>query len=226
MGLRLDLLNISKSYGGKQVLRNCSFSFDKAGVYAIMGQNGAGKSTFLRICSLLEEPDDGEINYFSGDRKINKDIGLRRMITLVLPKVGLFNSTVFNNAAYGLKIRGIKGREMDERIEKALDFAGLINKKDQNALTLSSGEAQRLGIARALIIEPEMLFLDEPTASVDEENTGIIEEIILNMRKNNDSTIVIATHDRQQAERLADDLLIMNEGIIKAGTASKPLSMR
>lgn len=216
MGLRLELLNISKSYSGKPVLKDCSFSFNKAGVYALMGQNGAGKSTFLRICSLLEEPDSGEINYFSGDNIIKKDMDLRRMITLVLPKIGLFNTTVFDNAAYGLKIRGIKGNEMRERVESVLDFTGLVHKRKQNALTLSSGETQRLGIARALVIEPEMLFLDEPTASVDEENTKIIEDIILNMRGNNRSTIVITTHDRVQAQRLADGLFILSEGQIAA----------
>ncbi|MCL4457851.1 MAG: ATP-binding cassette domain-containing protein [Nitrospirae bacterium] len=214
MGLRLDVLNISKSYDGKPVLRDCSLSFDKADVYALMGQNGTGKSTFLRICALLENPDNGEVNYFSGSGIISKDIELRRRITLVLPKIGIFNTTVFQNAAYGLKIRGIKGNEMENRVEKALDFVGLIHKKDQNALTLSSGEAQRLGIARAIVIEPEILFLDEPTASVDEENTRIIENIILSMKEEGGSIIIITTHDRSQAERLADTLLIMRGGTI------------
>lgn len=233
MGLRLDVLNISKRYDGKPVLKDCSLSFDNTGVYVLMGQNGTGKSTFLRICALLENPDRGEINYFSGDNPLcppllrgelkgdtfsegilKKDIALRRRITLVLPKIGIFNTTVFKNAAYGLKIRGIKGNEMENRVEKTLDFVGLIRKKDQNALTLSSGEAQRLGIARAIVIEPEMLFLDEPTASVDEENTRIIENIILNMRKEGGSTIIITTHDRPQAERLADTLLIIRGGTI------------
>ncbi|MDI6801352.1 MAG: ATP-binding cassette domain-containing protein [Thermodesulfovibrionales bacterium] len=214
MGLRLDVLSISKSYSGKAVLKDCSLSFDKAGVYVLMGQNGTGKSTFLRICSLLENPDSGEVNYLSGDNILIKDIGLRRRITLVLPKVGLFNTTVFNNAAYGMKIRGIKGRELKERIDSALNFVGLLHKKSQNALTLSSGEAQRLGIARALAIEPEILFLDEPTASVDEENTRIIEDIILNMKKERRSIIIITTHDGVQAGRLSDRLLLLDKGWI------------
>lgn len=214
MGLRLYLSNISKSYAGKPVLKDCSFSFDKAGVYALTGQNGSGKSTFLRICALLENPDNGEVDYFSGNGIVSNDLELRRRITLVLPKIGIFNATVFQNAAYGLKIRGIKGNEMKERVEKALDFVGLIHKKDQGAPTLSSGETQRLGIARAIVIEPEILFLDEPTASVDEENTRIIENIILNMKKEGKATIIITTHDRPQAERLADTLLIMRGGTV------------
>jgi tungstate transport system ATP-binding protein len=171
----------------------------------------------LRICALLEPPDRGEINYLSGSDIVKKDAELKRRMTLVLPKVGVFNTTVFKNAAYGLKIRGIKGNEMEERVNKALDFVGLIHKKNQNALTLSSGEAQRLGIARAMVIEPEIFFLDEPTASVDKENTEIIEDIILNIRKNAKSTVVITTHDMSQAERLSDIMLIMSEGKIIQG---------
>lgn len=214
MGLRLDVLNISKSYTGKPVLKDCSFSFDKAGVYVLMGQNGTGKSTFLRICSLLEQPDSGAVHYLSGDNIAIKDVELRRKITLVLPKVWLFNTTVFKNTAYGLKLRGVKGRKLDDRVERTLDFVGLSHKRSQNALTLSSGEAQRLGIARALVVEPEILFMDEPTASMDEENTRIIEDMISNMKKEGRSIVIITTHDGAQAERLTGRILLMQEGKI------------
>jgi tungstate transport system ATP-binding protein len=181
-----------------------------------MGANGSGKSTFFRICMLLEAPDSGEVTYLSGDSILNKDITLKRRITLVLPKVGLFNSTVYNNAAYGLKIRNVSKGEIAGRVEKVLDFVGLSDKKRQNALTLSSGEAQRLGIARAIVIEPEILFLDEPTASTDQENTEIIEDIILKMGKEGRAKVIITTHDREQAIRLAVKVLIMKNGSIAA----------
>lgn len=199
------------------MLKDCSFSFDKSGIYVLTGHNGSGKSTLLRICALLEDPDKGKINCFSGNNIVKKDMELRRRITLVLPKVGAFNTTVFKNAAYGLKIRGIKYNEIEERVSKALEFVGLTHKKNQNALTLSSGETQRLGIARAIVIDPEIIFLDEPTASVDRENTGIIENIILNIKRQNKSTIVITTHDMSQAERLGNIMLIMSEGKIIQG---------
>lgn len=214
MSLRLNISNVWKSYNGKPVLNSCSFSFDRNGVYVLTGSNGSGKSTLLRICALIESPDKGEVNYFSGDNLVSKDIGLRRRITLVLPGIGVFNTTVFNNAAYGLKIRGDKSKEVERKVNDALKFVGLIHKKDHNALTLSSGETQRLGIARAMVIEPEMLFLDEPTASIDNENTEIVEDIILNMKKEGRSKIIIAGHDMLQAERLADCMLIMDEGKI------------
>ena len=214
MSLRLYISDAWKSYNGKPVLNACSFSFDRNGVYVLTGSNGSGKSTLLRICALIESPDKGEVNYFSGDNIISKGIELRRRITLVLPGIGLFNTTVFNNAAYGLKIRGDKSKEIERKVNDVLKFVGLIHKKNHNALTLSSGETQRLGIARAMAIEPEMLFLDEPTASIDNENTKIVEDIILNMKKEGKSKIIIATHDMMQAGRLADCMLLMDEGKI------------
>ncbi|TAL22351.1 MAG: ATP-binding cassette domain-containing protein, partial [Nitrospirae bacterium] len=154
----------------------------------------------------------GEVNYFSDKVALKKDMELRRRITLVLPKIGVFNTTVFNNAAYGLKIRGMKRKDVDEKTDNALDFVGLINKKNRPALTLSSGEAQRLGIARAMIIEPDIIFLDEPTASIDEKNTEIVEEIILKIKKQTGATIILTTHDASHAKKLAGKILFMKDG--------------
>ena len=214
MNLTLVVSRICKSFNAKPVLKDCSFSFEKSGTYVLMGHNGSGKSTFFRICALLEEPDAGEVRYFSGTEIVKKDVQLRRRITLLLPRVGVFNTTVSKNVSYGLRIRGTKGIEINEKVDKALEFVGLTHKRNQNALTLSSGETQRLGIARALVLEPEIIFLDEPTASVDQENTSAIEDIILRMKKKGGSIVIIATHDMSQAERLSDRLLIMKDGRI------------
>jgi tungstate transport system ATP-binding protein len=214
MGLTLSIFNVYKSYDGKHVLKDCSYLFERSGTYVLTGPNGSGKSTVFRICTLLEDPDRGDVNYLSEGSAVAKTIELKRRITLLLPKVGVFNTTVFKNVAYGLMIRGINRDEMTERVMKALDFVGLKHKTNQKALTLSSGETQRLGIARSMVIEPEILFLDEPTASVDQENTEIIEDIILKVKKMGKSIVVITTHDMAQAERLADWLLLMKDGKI------------
>ncbi len=217
MKLGLRISKIAKAYNGNEVLKDCSFLFHRPGVYVLTGANGCGKSTFLRICALIEEADSGEINYISEGAILPKDLELKRRITLVLPKIGVFNATVFKIVAYGLGIRGIKGKEVTKRVMDALEFVGLEDKKDQNGQTLSSGETQRLGIARAVVIRPDMLFLDEPTASVDQKNTAIIEDIILKMKSEGKVTAIITTHDKEQAERLADSLLVMRDGKITEG---------
>jgi len=216
MSLFLKVSDLWKVYNGSPVLQGVSFSFDECGIYVLMGDNGTGKSTFLRICALLDHYDRGEVNYISNGQLLPHDIELRRMVTLVLPKIGVFDTTVFNNVAYGLRLRGLQREEICNRVNSAIDFVGLRHKSKQAALTLSSGETQRLGIARALVINPQMLFLDEPSAFVDVKNREIIEEIILRLKKERKSTVILATHDMRQAERLADRLLILMQGRITA----------
>jgi len=215
MNLTLQVSDIAKSYNGNTVLDHCSFSFDAVGTYVLTGPNGCGKSTFLRICALIEQPDRGSVTFYEEDSKLKENIDVKRRMTLVLPKVGIFNTTVMKNAAYGLRIRDTDKASVLEKTHRALEFVGLAHKSNQNALTLSSGETKRLGIARALVIEPDILFLDEPTASVDSKNTKIIETILESLKSGNKSIVVIATHDNDQAKRLADRLLVMKNGKIR-----------
>jgi len=213
--VKLLIDHIAKSYDNRTILKDCSYAFSNSGVYVLMGQNGCGKSTLLRICSLIEQPDRGELLFRENGRDLAPDMGLRRRMTLVLPRTGVFNTTVFNNVAYGLKIRHLQKQVVAEKVRQVLAFVGLEHKKKQHAQTLSSGETQRMGIARALALDPEILFLDEPTASVDQENTEIIESIIQTMKKAGRTMVIMTTHDRDQAERIADQLLIMKEGRIE-----------
>lgn len=210
--MKLQVTGIRKSYDGRLVLDECSCTFADQGVTALMGGNGSGKSTLLRICALLEQPDGGAISYADDDRDLVPDLALRRRITLVLPRVGLFNATAAENVAYGLAVRSVPREDTRERVRQALSFVGLERKAQQRALTLSSGESQRLGIARAFAVNPEFLFLDEPTASVDEENTVIVERLITDLKRQGRTTIVLTTHDREQAERLADHVLLLKGG--------------
>jgi tungstate transport system ATP-binding protein len=213
MALELAVSNIWKIYNNKSVLKDLSFTFDKKQIYAIMGPNGCGKTTFLKICALLEKPDKGEVLYLNPEKKpLKEDINLLRKITYVFPQVGIFNASVFDNVAYGLKIRGFKKKEIIPKVEEVLDFVGLLHKKKQNALTLSSGEAKRMGIARAIVIDPEFIFLDEPTAFVDAENVKIIEKILLQLKENGKSTIIVATHDTSFAEKVGDIILKLEDG--------------
>jgi tungstate transport system ATP-binding protein len=215
MSLKLVISNLWKGYGDKTILKDLSYVFDEKKVYVIMGPNGSGKTTFLKICALLETPDKGEVHYYNSTNKIlPKDINLLRKITYVFPEVGIFNTSVFDNVAYGLKIRGFNKKEINSKVEEVLDFVGLSHKKKQNALTLSSGEAKRMGLARAMVIKPEFLFLDEPTAFVDTENTKLIERLLIKIKDQKTTTIVIATHDSPFAFTVGDEIVKLENGKI------------
>jgi tungstate transport system ATP-binding protein len=211
MNIKLSVSRIVKSYGKKKVLEGCTVAFG-TGVTAVMGPNGCGKSTLLRICALLERPTSGDLKYYYASKGVPHDLKLMRKISLVLPRTGIFNTTVWKNASYGLGVRGTGRREKKARTKEILNTVGLYERRKQNALSLSNGEAQRLVLARAMVLEPEVLFLDEPTASLDEENAAIVEGIILGMKKPGGPTVIIATHDRAQAERLADRTLVIRQG--------------
>jgi tungstate transport system ATP-binding protein len=214
MGLTLEVAHLSKSYNGQAVLRDCSYAFGPGQCFALQGPNGSGKSTFFRIAALLEPPDAGEVRYRDHGAVLPPDLRLRRRLTLLLPQIGVFNTTVFNNVAYGLKIRGWSRQEIEARVNDVLVQVGLAPQRGQNALELSSGQTKRLGLARALVIEPEVFLLDEPTANIDPENAEIIEQIIINLKTAGKSTIIVVTHDPAQARRLGDHLLVMDNGRI------------
>jgi tungstate transport system ATP-binding protein len=149
MSIRLSISDVKKIYGGRVVLGGCSATFE-GGVTALMGPNGSGKSTLLRICALLEMPTSGLIRYFDNDGDLEHDISLKRKISMVLPGGGIFNTSVFKNAAYGLKVRGVDKAIIDEKVREVLDMVGLSSISKQNAHAISSGEVQRLALARAM----------------------------------------------------------------------------
>ncbi|MBA7539912.1 Vitamin B12 import ATP-binding protein BtuD [subsurface metagenome] len=135
-------------------------------------------------------------------------------MTLVNQDPFLFHSTVYNNIAYGLKIRSIPSKVQKSRIRSALNIVGLSGFKDRKADQLSGGEAQRGVIARALVIEPEVLFLDEPTANIDQKHVDVVERIIKKIKKEIKTTVIFTTHDLSQAYRLADEVISLLDGKI------------
>ncbi|MFZ2087617.1 MAG: ATP-binding cassette domain-containing protein [Desulfobaccales bacterium] len=215
MGLTVHLAGISKTYRGAPILKDITYTFAAGQHYLLMGDNGSGKSTLFRIAALLEAPDRGELRYLDGDRVLALDIDLKRKITMVFPKVGVLSRTVFENVAYGLKIRGMNNREIRERVAGSLEKVALTHKSAQLATTLSSGETMRLGLARALAIEPKVLFLDEPTTHIDKHNTRLIEEVIGRIRQEQALTLIIISHDPAQADRLGGRRLWLSDGKIE-----------
>ena len=209
--------SLKKVYNGKIVLDVDNLNFQEGKIYAIVGPNGSGKTTLLNILNLLEKPDEGQIFFYDQEitNKSNSDtLEIRRRMTLVNQDPFLFHSTVYDNIAYGLKIRSIPSKVQKSRIRSALNIVGLSGFKDRKANQLSGGEAQRVVIARALVIEPEVLFLDEPTANIDQKHIDIVERIIKKIKKEIKTTVIFTTHDLSQAYRLADEVISLLDGKI------------
>lgn len=213
---KIEAHNIIKRYNSRFALE-CSLDIQRNALYAIVGPNGSGKSTLLKIISLNDRPDSGSVDYFDGDSPVPNpfnNISLRRKAALVPTRAALFKETVYDNTAYGLKLRKVAKKEMRERVIQALHVVGLSEKADSDAHELSSGEAQRLALARALALDPSALFIDEPTASLDPDNTGIIEDIISKRVKSSGKITVMVTHNLNQAKTLADLVIFMYKGKI------------
>ncbi|MGQ9551783.1 MAG: ABC transporter ATP-binding protein [Candidatus Bathycorpusculaceae bacterium] len=212
--LAVEMQSICKEYSGKQVLKDVSFKVQNGEIFVLVGPNGAGKTTLLRILDLLEPPTSGRvlfdgksIDYFSRDKA-----ALRRRIGMVFQQTVLFNMSVFDNVKYGLRVRGREREEADRMVEAVIELVQLRGLEHKNALALSGGEAQRVALAQALVTEPELLLLDEPTANLDPRNVSIVEEALLRVNREKKTTTIMATHNMFQAENLAHRVAVINEG--------------
>jgi tungstate transport system ATP-binding protein len=199
---------------------SCSLTLRAGYIHVLIGPNGSGKSTLLRMLSLIEMPDSGTVIFRAEREYVNpySDITLRRRVVLVSTRPVVFRESLLKNVLYGLRLRGIKNRDALLRAEDALRRVGLYEMKEEPATGLSSGEKQRLSLARAVAIDPDVLMLDEPTVNLDPENTEVIERTILSM-KNPDRTILFVTHNLFQARKLADRVIFIRDGrILEHGT--------
>jgi len=212
----IETLNIGQKYGGQDVLKDVSLDIEAGEVFALIGPTGAGKTTLLRLLDLLETPDAGSIRFDGRDVTANKSLRLkaRRRMAFVLQKPVVFNMSVYDNVACGLKWRGEKEPALRQRVNQALELAGMAQYAKRNARTLSGGETQRVAIARALAIAPEVLFLDEPTANLDPVSTAKIEEVLAHIIAEGKTTVVMATHNMSQGQRLAGRIGVMMNGCL------------
>jgi tungstate transport system ATP-binding protein len=201
----IQTVDVGQSYEGCDVLKNINLSINKGDILALIGPTGAGKTTLLRILDLLEKPHYGQVYFDGAEVSKSKELQLkaRRRMAYVHQKPIVFTANVFNNVAYALKWRHVKNAAVRSKTEDILELVGLADYRHRNAKTLSGGETQRLAIARALITEPEVLFLDEPTANMDPISVSKIEEVLAHVIEEKKTTVVMATHDMSQGQRLA-----------------------
>jgi tungstate transport system ATP-binding protein len=210
VSIHLQLSEIKKCYRSVKALDSVSLEMEGGKIIVFLGFNGAGKSTLMRILSGLENPDSGTIlfNNQNTDAKT-----LRQISTLVFQKTIMFTMNVYDNLAYGLKIRMVPKEEIAKRIPEALQAVRLSGFEKRRAKKLSGGEQQRIALARAFLLDPSVLFLDEPTANLDPNSATIIEKAIID-KKNSQRIIVMATHNLNQARRMADEIVHIHNGEI------------
>ena len=213
--LKIRAENLNFYYGDVRVLHEISISLHSNQVSAFIGPSGCGKSTFLRTLNRMNDIIPGirvEGKILIDDRNIYQGgtdvVDLRRRVGMVFQKSNPFPKSIFENVAYGIRINGMARdrNDLSERVEQSLQHAALWDEvKDRlhsSALALSGGQQQRLCIARALAVRPEILLMDEPASALDPIATQRIEELIYDLKK--DYTIVIVTHNMQQAARVSD----------------------
>lgn len=204
--LQVEKLSYRASH--ESLINQLSFTIDKPGVTAIMGPNGAGKSLTLRLLHGLLEPTNGHIKWGNCHRSEQ----VFQQQAMVFQKPILLRRTVLENLTYTFKIKGTKDKnKQQELINQALNRAKLTTQAKSPARQLSGGEQQRLVMARALMHHPAILFLDEPTSSLDPNATQAVESLI-KTAANEETKIIIVTHDIGQARRISDEIIFLNKG--------------
>jgi tungstate transport system ATP-binding protein len=196
---------------------------DKGDLLAIVGPSGSGKTTLLRLLDLLEEPSKGQILFDGMDTACSENdrLRLRRRIGIVFQQSIMFNTSVYNNVAYPLRIRN-ETADLTRRIKEVLGLVRLTGFEERRATTLSGGEMQRVSLAQALVFEPELLLLDEPTANLDPKNATIIEQAVTRINRERKATVVMSTHNMLQAENLASKAAVLRKGeLAEIGSVSE-----
>ncbi len=220
----VETINLGQSYGEGYVLRDINLKIQKGEVFALIGPTGAGKTTLLRLLDPLELPASGKV-YFDGVEVTHpkaERLGVRRRMSFVQQKPVVFNMSVYDNIACGLRWRREKNEIIRQKVEGALELVGMTTYRERNAKTLSGGETQRVAIARALVTDPELLLLDEPTANLDPVSVSKVEEVLSDIISGRKTTIVMASHDMSQGQRLASRVGVLIGGeLLQVGSPSQ-----
>ena len=215
--LPLELTDVSLRAGKNLVIKNLSCRFaNQPQCSVVIGPNGAGKSMFLKLCHGLVTPNSGRITWAGGENSGRHG----QFQAMVLQRPVLLRRSVNANIAFVLKSKKLSRTERDHQVAEALDHAGLSRYSNTPARRLSVGEQQRLALARAWAVRPELLLLDEPSANLDPAATHLIENIIQEAMEWG-AKIIMTTHDLHQARRLADEILFLHRGRLKERAVSE-----
>ena len=221
---------ILEKTGATVGVSRADLNIKKGEIFVIMGLSGSGKSTLVRMLNRLIEPTEGQVlidgqNIMDMDDEALRDIR-REKISMVFQNFGLFpHRTILENTEYGLEVQGIAKEERQEKAERALDNAGLLSYKDQKPGQLSGGMQQRVGLARALANDPEILLMDEAFSALDPLIRRDMQDELIEMQEALQKTIVFITHDLNESLRLGDRIAIMKDGeVVQVGTGEEILT--
>ena len=210
--MSITIEKVNKFYGKQQALTDISFSLKKGEIVGFLGPNGAGKTSFLRLLHGLDKPTTGSITW-DPSAKIEEQ-------SFVFQSPVILKRNVIENVYYPLMLKGTSKKEAITQAEYWLERTSLNHKAYEPAISLSGGEKQRMVIARSLISDPKLIFLDEPTVNLDGKSKSQIEKLLKQVI-NNGTKIIMATHDLGQAKRLGNDILFLHHGkLLEVGSVT------
>jgi D-methionine transport system ATP-binding protein len=219
------LKGISKIYGAVTAVRHVDLNIPSGCIYGIIGRSGAGKSSLLRVMSLLETPDTGEVYY--NDERADTLCGKallerRRKMGMIFQNFNLLGSrNVSGNIAYPLEIAGMNRKQIDKRVDELLEMVDIADKRKARLRELSGGQKQRVAIARALAATPEVLFCDEATSSLDPQTTRSILALIRDLQQRLKISVVLITHQMEVIREICHEVAVLDEGtIVENGSVS------
>jgi len=220
--MTIVLKQVSKSYATIAAVREVDLSIQTGCIFGIIGRSGAGKSSLLRTMSLLERPNSGEV-YYGGER-VDDLAGRallvrRRKMGMIFQNFNLLGSrSASGNIAYPLEIAGLPKKQIDRRVRELLEMVGISDKRKARMRELSGGQKQRVAIARALAANPEVLFCDEATSSLDPQTTRAILALIRDLQERLKITVVLITHQMEVIRQICQEVAVMEDGrIVETG---------
>jgi putative spermidine/putrescine transport system ATP-binding protein/spermidine/putrescine transport system ATP-binding protein len=211
---RVELINIQKSYGSVHAVKKANVVFEEGSFTTLLGPSGCGKTTILRMISGLVGPTSGDI--MIGGRRVNDVPIHQRNLGLVFQNYALFpHRTIGENIAFGLKYRGVSKSDVSDKVRTALEIVRLPGVEDRYPQQLSGGQQQRIALARAIVIEPDVLLLDEPLSALD---ANLREDMRVELKAIQDRigvTTIFVTHDQSEALAMSDKIVVMSAGVVE-----------
>jgi ABC-type Fe3+/spermidine/putrescine transport system ATPase subunit len=221
----LELDAVSKRFGATVTADRLSLRVGRGEFFTFLGPSGSGKSTILRMIAGLEQPDGG--NILVDGRDVAGVPPWKRNLGMVFQQYAIFpHMTVAENVGYGLKVRGLSGVDIGDKVAAILRLVGLAGMDGKNATLLSGGEQQRVALARALVLRPDMLLLDEPLSALDEKIRREMQTELKHLQKKTGTTFLYVTHDQEEALTMSDRIAVLNRGVCAQCDAPERLFRR